>query len=122
MLNQKIRQLRRERGMTQKELARRIGVSTSAVGMYEQGRREPDTALLARLAAVLDCSTDELLGTAYSGGDVGDVIDSFARTLERQPGLMFNGAPISRGDREKLAHAIRVAAALSSPQKQGNGR
>lgn len=121
MLNEKIRQLRLERGMTQKELARRLGISPSAVGMYEQGRRAPDSALLPRLASVLECSTDELLGAGYSS-DVGDVIDSFARTLERQPGLMFNGAPISRSDREKLANAIRVAAALSSPEKHAAGR
>ena len=117
-MNEKIHQLRRERGMTQKELARRLGISPSAVGMYEQGRREPDSTLLSRLASVLECSTDELLGTDYSG-DVGDVIDSIARTLERQQGLMFNGAPISRSDRENLANAIRVAAALSSPQSAG---
>ncbi|WP_411677878.1 helix-turn-helix domain-containing protein [Caproicibacter sp.] len=116
MLNDKIRQLRCERGMTQKELAARLGVSPSAVGMYEQGRRVPDSTALAHLASVLECSTDELLETERSS-DVGDVIDSFARTLERQPGLMFNGAPISPGDREKLANAIRVAAALSSPKK-----
>ncbi len=121
MLNEKIRQLRTERGMTQKELARRLSVSPSAVGMYEQGRRIPDSTVLTRLASVFRCSTDELLETDYSR-DVGDVIDSFARTLERQSGLMFNGAPISRSDREKLANAIRVAAALSSPAKRSAGR
>lgn len=117
MLSKKIRELRSERGMTQKELARRLGVSPSTVGMYEQGRRSPDHTVLTRLASVLDCSTDELLETERRSDDVGDVIDSFARTLERQPGLMFNGAPISRSDREKIANAIRVAAALSSPKK-----
>lgn len=113
MLNEKIRQLRAELGLTQAELARRLQVSPSTVGMYEQGRRMPDGRMLTRIAAVLECSTDELLDVGCSG-DVGDVIDSFARTLERQPGLMFNGAPLSRSDREKLANAIRVAAAISA--------
>ena len=116
MISEKIRQLRVENGMTQKELAHRIGVSPSAIGMYEQGRRVPDSTVLTRLARVLKCSTDELLG-AQSSSDVGEVIDNFARTLERQPGLMFNGAPMSRDDREKLANAIRIAAALSSPKE-----
>lgn len=116
MLSNKIRQLRRDHGFTQKELARLLGVSPSTVGMYEQGRRMPDSTVIPRLASILKCSTDELLETEHSN-DVGDVIDSFARTLENQQGLMFNGAPISRSDREKLANAIRVAAALSSPKK-----
>lgn len=113
MLYEKLKQLRLEKGLTQSQLARRLGVSASAVGMYEQGRREPDGAALARMAAVLECSTDELLGVKRPN-ELGDVIDSFARTLESQPGLMYNGAPLSASDREKLVNAIRVAAAISS--------
>ena len=50
MLGARIALLRRQRGMSQKELAARLGVSPSAVGMYEQGRREPDCAGLLKLA------------------------------------------------------------------------
>lgn len=113
MRNDKLKQLRLEKGLTQSRLAKFLGVSPSAVGMYEQGRREPDGDLLARMAFVLGCSTDELLGVEKPR-DVGDVIDRFARTLERQPGLMFNGAPMTAADREKLVSAIRIAAAISS--------
>lgn len=113
MLKDKLRQLRQECGYTQAEFARLLGVSTSAVGMYEQGRRRPDGETLARAAAILGCSTDELLDV-NTPNDVNDAIDRFARTLERQPGLMYNGAPLSRADREKLVNAIRVAAAISS--------
>jgi hypothetical protein len=49
--------------------------------------------------------------------EVSDVIDSFARTLEQQPGLMFHGAPMTAADREKLVNAIRIAAAISSGKK-----
>lgn len=108
-----LRQLRKEHGLSQAKLAKLLGISASAVGMYEQGRREPDGNLLMRMASVLHCSTDELLG-ADAPHDVSDVIDRFARTLERQPGLMFNGVPMTPADREKLANAIRVAAAVSS--------
>ena len=84
--------------------------------MYEQGRREPDGDLLARMAAVLRCSTDELLG-AQAPHEVDDVIDSFARTLEQQPGLMFHGAPMTADDRRKLVDAIRIATAISAGGK-----
>lgn len=116
MDSEKLKQLRQERSLTQMQLARLLGISSSAVGMYEQGRREPDGALLARMAAVLHCTTDELLGVERPH-EVGDVIDSFARTLEQQPGLMFHGAPMTAADREKLVNAIRVAAAISSGRK-----
>lgn len=61
MLGIRIALLRASRGWIQAELARRIGVSASAVGMYEQGRREPSLDLLVRLAREFDVTTDYLL-------------------------------------------------------------
>ena len=61
MFADKLRELRRARNLTQAQLAEQLGVSTSAVGMYEQGRREPDSAMLARMASCLCTSIDNLL-------------------------------------------------------------
>ncbi|HCW80796.1 MAG TPA: transcriptional regulator [Ruminococcaceae bacterium] len=116
----KLKQLRRERGLTQSQFAKLLGVSSSAVGMYEQGRRRPVGDILARMSSVLHCSTDELLGVEQPK-EVDDMIDSFARTLEKQPGLMYNGAPLSASDREKLVSAIRIAAAISSGKRKDGG-
>lgn len=69
MLGARIALLRRQRGMSQKELAARLGVSPSAVGMYEQGRREPDCAGLLKLAEIFSVSVDLLLGGAAAPED-----------------------------------------------------
>ena len=61
MLGLRIALLRVEKGWSQAELAKRIGVSASAVGMYEQGRREPSLSLVVCLAQALDVTTDYLL-------------------------------------------------------------
>ena len=66
MLGLRIALLRVERGWSQAELAKRIGVSASAVGMYEQGRREPSLSLLVVLAQVFGVTTDYLLTGKYS--------------------------------------------------------
>ncbi|WBY63577.1 MAG: XRE family transcriptional regulator [Thermocaproicibacter melissae] len=116
MRTDKLKQYRIERGLTQAQFARLLGVSASAVGMYEQGRREPDGDLLARMASILHCTTDELLGVEPPH-EVNEVIDNFTRTLEKQPGLMFHGTPMSDADREKLVNAIRVAAAIAAGKK-----
>ena len=47
--------------VSQAELAQRIRVSPSAVGMYEQGRREPSAELVVAMARELGVSTDYLL-------------------------------------------------------------
>ena len=61
MLGQRIALLRRQAGMSQAELASRMGVSASAVGMYEQGRREPSVEGRIALSDILQVSTDYLL-------------------------------------------------------------
>lgn len=61
MFGMRIALLRARNRWSQAELARRIGVSASAVGMYEQGRREPSLDLVVRLARELGVTTDYLL-------------------------------------------------------------
>lgn len=117
MFSENIRNLRRSRGMTQSQLADNIGVSPSTVGMYEQGRREPDSTTLKKLCKVLNTTTDFLLD-AHNKHEMGDLevnkaIDEFTETLKLHSGLMFNGKPISKKDREKIVHAIRIATAVA---------
>ena len=61
MLGSRIAALRRQQGLSQAELARRLHISASAVGMYEQGRREPSLDLIVALSEELEVSTDFLL-------------------------------------------------------------
>lgn len=61
MLGQRIGLLRRKQGMSQAQLAHRLGISPSAMGMYEQGRREPSGATLVALSRELGVTTDYLL-------------------------------------------------------------
>ena len=61
MLGQRIGALRRKLGLSQAELARRLGISPSAMGMYEQGRREPSVDTLAAIAGIFGVSIDFLV-------------------------------------------------------------
>ncbi|MDR0906324.1 MAG: helix-turn-helix domain-containing protein [Oscillospiraceae bacterium] len=61
-IGQKIRALRRERDLTQEELAELLGVSVQAVSKWETGGGMPDISQLPPLASVFGVSADELLG------------------------------------------------------------
>ncbi len=61
ILGARIAALRKERQLSQAELADRLGISPSAVGMYEQGRREPCGSLLVSMAKEFGVTTDFLL-------------------------------------------------------------
>ena len=56
-----IKKYRKNKGMTQEEMAARLGVTAPAVNKWERGNTLPDVALLAPIARLLGITTDELL-------------------------------------------------------------
>ena len=78
MLGLRIAALRRQANLSQAELAGRLKISPSAMGMYEQGRREPSMETLVAIARELQVSTDYLL-TGRAAGPVEE--DELARML-----------------------------------------
>ena len=73
MLSQRIRTLRQARGMSQVELAGRLGVTKQSVSNWENDNIQPSIEMLKKLAAVFAVSTDYLLG--LESGDSLDVSD-----------------------------------------------
>lgn len=57
----KIKNLMKEKGLTEKELAQTIGVSQAMMSYVIGGLREPNVATLVRIARVLDVPVDELI-------------------------------------------------------------
>ena len=53
--------LRKKNGISQKEMAERLSVSTSAVSKWEHGKNLPDMTMLGSIAEILQVSCDELL-------------------------------------------------------------
>lgn len=58
----RIAECRRERQLTQEELANRMGVTSQALSQYERGLRYPDVGILKSLCGILGVSSDYLLG------------------------------------------------------------
>lgn len=58
----KLKELRTNAGLTQKQLANQIGVTKSVISFYELQERTPSPAILVKLAAVFHVSADYLLG------------------------------------------------------------
>ena len=82
MLGARIAVLRRAKGWNQSDLAKQLGVSSSAVGMYEQGRRQPAADVLVKLAEIFEVTTDFLLtGRAQTQQESRTVEDALAKTL-----------------------------------------
>ena len=61
-MGDKLKSLRTEKKLTQKQVADQIGLAISAVSSYESGSRYPSYDVLVQLAHIFHVSTDYLLG------------------------------------------------------------
>ena len=78
MLSEHIAALRKERGLTQEQLGKMVGVSAQAVGKWEKGGA-PDVELLPVLSRQLGVTIDALFG--LEGGEQVDVEDAVRRWM-----------------------------------------
>lgn len=57
----RVKELRKEKGLTQLKLAKEVDISRSAIAMYETNECDPSSEMLKTLSAYFDVSTDYLL-------------------------------------------------------------
>lgn len=111
MMGARIAALRRQAGMSQAELAKQLQCSPSAVGMYEQGRREPSADLLVRIARLFHVSTDYLLtGISREQQDHQALADTLLRCLNEaeQTAAARKDRPFSRQELAVLLAAMLI--------------
>lgn len=80
--NVNLQNARERQGLTQKEVAERIGVAKSTYSLYESGNREPNVQTIKKIADLLDTSADELLGIDYSQSTIAAHFDGKEYTAE----------------------------------------
>jgi transcriptional regulator with XRE-family HTH domain len=79
----KIAALREKRGLTQEDLAAKIGISRASLSHYEKNRRDPDYTTLTKLADYFRVSVDYLLGRTDDPSSISDMaVRDFAEKLE----------------------------------------
>ena len=101
----RLRELREERGLSMKELGKKIGVSDAAVCKWENGIAEPKVSYILQLADFFECSTDFLLGRnddyASTLSEANEKPSYFtpsakpATTASKQPAFISDGAIFS---------------------------
>lgn len=121
---QRISRARRHLNINQKELAQKANITEASLSRYENGIREPKSAVLTRLAEALEVSTDYLLGLSedrtYEDSDISNksekdikVILENAEKMLKQDGLMFSGKPASKEAIDGVLQAIQMGMLLA---------
>ena len=74
-LAENIKTFRKERKMTQEQLAEAMGVTVGAVYKWESKQSNPDLNIIIELADLFEVSTDVLLGYEWRNGSMGEALD-----------------------------------------------
>lgn len=60
-INEKLKELRKENNITQKEIAKKLNISVTGYASWEQGLAEPSIKALKQICKIYNISADELL-------------------------------------------------------------
>lgn len=83
-LSETIRTFRKERRMTQEQLAEMMGVSVSAVYKWESGQSTPEVRLILEMADLFNTSTDVLLGYTWRNNNAATALDRISALIKEQ--------------------------------------
>lgn len=104
MLNEELRRLRKERNLTQEQLAEIFGLSQSTIASWEKGTRQPVTEFIPTIAEFFGVTTDALLGMDEPANAAPPAVP---RTLEAR--IVSGGMDqLPQEDREQILSVIRA--------------
>ena len=117
----RLREIRKESGISLKKLGEIIGVAESTMSLYENEKRQPDYETLKKLADYFNVTTDYLLGREESPKIIGKdekeiekIIENTIENLSNTDGLMFDGeVPATEEEIEQLKAAMRIGLAMA---------
>lgn len=110
-LGKKIRAHRDELGLTQAELADRLGLTYSSVSQWESGRATPRTPILRQLAELFDTTVADLMGE-----DASEAAISGTSRMVPLLGFAHMGEPCDEGN---LADEVEVPASIADAHPRG---
>ena len=118
-----LKKLREEKGLTQSELGKELGISPSTVGMYEQGRRVPDVQILKKMSAFFNVSIDYLLENVNH--NVPMKMPKDLNKFLQQSEIIFDGDTYNLTDEErelviKSLEVAFLAAKRANKRKKGD--
>ena len=103
MLSERLKSLRLEAKITQKEISNKLEIGQGTYARYEKGDRKPTGEILNKLANFFNVSTDYLLGNTDNKNST-----KFEDDLEESlnTARAFSGKPISEHDREVMREIL----------------
>lgn len=111
MFNDVLRQLRTDSGMSQEELAKRLGLAKSTISMYESGSREPSLEILEAIADTFNVDMNTLTDSKKSS-ELSDELQEYLEELKNRKEMRMLFSLAKGATKEDVMQAVRIIEAL----------
>ena len=121
----KLSYLRKKEKMSQEQLANKLNISPSTVGMYETAKRQPDNEMVTKIANLFNVSTDYLLDNDLKDVNVSEdnkklvqsLVDGLTNPLNK---ALYSKASELKNDRDKEAVLKVIEAFINDVDNRDN--
>ena len=118
-MGNRTRELRKQRGITMKQLGNVVDLAESTISQYENGKRQPDNETLLRLSEYFNVTVGYLLGVEEAKEipptlnerdkrDIAKDLEEIMAHLDSGSDMMFDGDPMSDEARESIRAAMKL--------------
>lgn len=120
----RVKELRKQRNMTQEELGKVLDIQKAAISKYENGRAEPSTDVLKKMSALFGVSIDYLLGNSpapspesggyYTDPDVAQITEELRTDPDKR--ILFDATKdLSKDD---INTVLKIIEGLKAREKE----
>jgi transcriptional regulator with XRE-family HTH domain len=107
LFGERLRQMRKKRGLTLQDMADKLGVARSTYAGYESNYRQPPIEILAQMAEILKTSADYLLGLTDNPYPK-DPTRNVKELLKGEEDLHWDGVPLTDEELKPLRDLLEL--------------
>lgn len=125
MFGQNLTNLRKQRKLTQADMAKHLGIARTTYSSYEQGRRSPDDEIQKKIADFFGVSLDYLHGrkekkyyelSEKEKDDIAIQAEKLVEGIENGDNQNYYGEPATQAQKDRLLTAIRTAMEMNKEE------
>ena len=120
MFSERLKELRKEKNLTQSQLSKELNVSLGAIGNWETGNRTPDVNTLSFIANYFGVTVDYLVGKTEQKMPLvnnDEELTEYLYYLKTRPELRMLFKVSSKASKEDVEQAVRIIEAIRNDEK-----
>lgn len=118
--NERLRAIRKEKGLTQAELAEKAGIAVNSVRLYEAGARLPKLDTIARMAVAMGLTANDLMAGQWGKFDGIFLSDEEFQQDDREAQLIYHFRTLNDNGQTVAVERVQELAQIPAYQRRAD--